>query len=177
MYIQNKFLKRFIITFTLVTFITTSLSLTSFASVSRLIPKNSDTTDVKTISDSNIDGYQKHKIFISDVIKSSFNFTTIGSTFEYESPNDTKIIVNVKFKSVDDIWSNWVEVDTDEDPELLNTRYFTASSDPSNAFKYKVDLYGNDSAMPKFKKAVWTFINAPELSVDKAPKPKFASNL
>lgn len=120
--------------------------------------------------------YKTMDVFLSPVQKSDFEFTSVGGSWEEISPEGTHVEGQVRFE-VDGQWSEWTDLEEEEDLIIKGKKYAMASSNPAAVFQYKFFLYGDGNKVPLIKNPEWTFIKtAGEASYKAVPKPKYSSD-
>jgi hypothetical protein len=120
--------------------------------------------------------YKTMDTFISDEKSADFAFTSVGGSWEEEEPEGTNILSYVRFKIGSD-WSEWLELEVEDDLVDLDKKYAFASSNPADAMQYKYEMYGDGISRPYIKNVEWTFINAMGGSgIEETPQPMYSSN-
>lgn len=105
--------------------------------------------------------YKTVEVFLSKEYSPGFDFTSVGGSWDETRPNGTNVEGYVRFK-VDGLWTDWVEMEEEEDLILKGKKYGMASSKPAQAMQYKFEFYGDGVTRPTVKNPQWTFIKAGE---------------
>lgn len=122
--------------------------------------------------------YKTLEIFISDEIKSDFNFTSVGGYWTEVSPQGTNVEIQLRFM-VDGNWSEWLDLEEEVESSFENTtkKYTIASSNPATAMQYKVFMYGDGTSTPYVKDMEWSFIKAADvISRESIPAPEIVAS-
>lgn len=117
--------------------------------------------------------------FISEEKTADFTFSSIGGSWKEVAPDGTQVDVEVRFRE-GDRWTDWIEVEEEQDRVVADRKYGMASTGSATAFQYKFLLYGDGTATPTVSNIDWTFINsasnsASEVVVRINPEPKHAA--
>jgi len=120
--------------------------------------------------------FKTRDVFISDEYDADFDFTSVGLAWEEVAPEGTQVEAELRFK-VNGKWSDWLDLEEEEDPLAEGYKYGIASSNPAAKTQYKFLMYGDGNASPLIKNSKLTFIKS-GATVSSAPKvaPKFSSN-
>ncbi|MFC1615937.1 N-acetylmuramoyl-L-alanine amidase [Patescibacteria group bacterium] len=120
--------------------------------------------------------YKTMDVFISEEKESSFEFTSVGGQWSEILPSGTSIESQVRFRYKDQ-WTEWLDLEEDDDFESPGTKFALASTDLADAFQFKYLLYGDGVSTPKVQNPEWTFIKAGKsISTEAPPSPKYSSN-
>lgn len=124
----------------------------------------------------NIAPYKTRDVFISDEQEASFDFTSVGLSWHELAPAGTRVEAEIRF-NVNGKWSDWLDIEEEEDPLEEAKKFGIASSNPASSMQYKFIMYGDGNASPLISNTQWTFIRAGEkISSKPVPSPKFSSN-
>lgn len=121
--------------------------------------------------------YKTSDTFLSKEIKSEFEFTSVGGSWEEFTPKGTKIDSFIRFKK-DGKWSEWLGLDEEVESQKGSTYNKTAfaSTDGADEFQYKFLLYGDSVMRPLIKNLKWTVLKTTATAEAVAEKPLLASS-
>lgn len=118
--------------------------------------------------------YKTMDVFLSEIQKPGFTFTSAGGSWELSTPKDTKVEAEVKFK-INGRWTDWISLDEELDLKT-NKTYALAATNPATEMQYRFLLYGDGISTPRVKNIDWTFIKTgTPLNLNTSANPKFAS--
>ena len=118
--------------------------------------------------------YNDMDVFTSPVQESAFEFTAVGGAWDEVAPDGTRVEAQIKFK-ISGKWTDWIDMEEEDDRIILGKKYGLALSNPATAFQYQYLLYGNGEKSPLIKNSEWTFIKSGENKVSSEKKPRYAS--
>lgn len=124
--------------------------------------------------------YKAMDVYLSPVLKSDFEFTSAGGSWEEITPPGTHVEAEVKFL-IGKTWSDWTQLEeeidpTDTDGNDAQKKYGLASSNPATALKYRFILYGDGKSTPIIKNIDWTFIKSgPEINYKPVTKTQISA--
>ncbi len=118
--------------------------------------------------------YNDMDVFTSPVQESAFEFTAVGGAWDEVAPDGTRVEAQIKFK-ISGKWTDWIDMEEEDDRIILGKKYGLALSNPATAFQYQYLLYGNGEKSPLIKNSEWTFIRSGENKVSSEKKPRYAS--
>lgn len=116
--------------------------------------------------------YSAFDSFTSGPFTADFDFTTVGLSWQQTTSDDARVEAYIRFRQGKD-WSEWLDLEEEEDLINPGKYYSTASANPSQAFEYRFDLYAADGKSPVVKNIDYTFIKT--VSADPKPAPKTAA--
>lgn len=126
--------------------------------------------------------YKTMDVFLSEEQNPGFEFTSVGGSWEEIKPDGTNVEAEVKFK-VDGKWSNWIELEEEEDiiqdgvkTEGATRKYTMASSNQATAIQYRYIMYGDGVKSPTVNSPEWTFIKTSQtFTLSAPPAPQFSA--
>lgn len=120
--------------------------------------------------------FTTHSTYHSPEHQSDFSFSSVGLSWKQISPETTHLEAFIRFRH-DQQWSEWLDLEEEEDPLKPGYKYALASTDAADSFQYKFELYGDGVDAPVISDTEWTFLKVEKATYSEAPKPQyFASN-
>lgn len=108
--------------------------------------------------------YKDVEVFVSEELAPDFKFSSVGLSWdEVKNSDANKVELQIRFNS-DGLWSDWVEVEEEQDPvgkaEDGEKKYGMVSGNESSSFQYKFLLYGDGKTTPIVKNINYTYVHA-----------------
>jgi uncharacterized membrane protein len=101
--------------------------------------------------------YEEEKTFLSEIYESEHSFQLLALNWEQELPQETAASLEIRFKNNKGTWSDWQEIESDQDG-AENSSYVLTSD--STAFQYRAFLSTEDTALtPKLANISFDYVD------------------
>ncbi len=123
--------------------------------------------------------YQDSRTFLSKVYEADHEFQLLGLNWEQELPKSTAAGVEVRFQSAKGEWTDWQEIETDQDGADSGEGFWTyIITDDAVAFQYRAQLSTEDTSVtPKIANVEFDYVDGGKQSVfNKLTKLVFDKN-
>ncbi len=102
--------------------------------------------------------YEPTSTFLSEVMEADFGFDAVGVEWRGSNPEGTDLNMEIRFRTTNNEWTDWQQVDSDIDGEGGDQLIPTTRSD---ALQYKIRMASNDGKhTPRIRNLEFHYIDA-----------------
>lgn len=111
--------------------------------------------------------YKTEKTFISKVYEADQEFQLLGLNWDQQLPQSTKSSIQIRFRSVEGAWSDWEQIEVDQDGSEGEDGFWTYMiTENSDAFQYKANLSTQDTSVtPRIANVSFDYVDGGEQSM------------